>query len=67
MEPKTRFLIAKRTTFMRLRQLQTDSIAEFAARLRKKAVECEFKKFKENLLTRLKRTKLNKTDCWNRW
>jgi hypothetical protein len=48
LEPKTRLLIAERTTFMRMRQQATESIAEFAARLREQAVKCEFEKFKEH-------------------
>ena len=48
LEPTTRLLIAERTTFMRMRQQNTsESIAEFAARLREQAVKCEFGKFKE--------------------
>ena len=47
MEPKKRFLIAERTNFMQMTQGKTETVGEFAARLREQAVRCEFDKLKE--------------------
>ena len=47
LEPKKKLLIAERTIFMQMKQ-DTESIGEFAARLREQAVKCEFEAFKNS-------------------
>lgn len=50
LEPKKRLLIAERTVFMQMKQLETESVGEFAARLRVQAVKCEFHSFKNTTI-----------------
>ena len=47
LEPKKKLLIAERTTFMQMKQ-ESNSVGEFAARLREQAVKCEFDSFKNS-------------------
>ena len=46
LEPKKKLLIAERTIFMQMKQ-ESETIGEFAARLREQAVKCEFESFKD--------------------
>ena len=47
LEPKKKLLIAERTIFMQMKQ-ESETVGEFAARLREQAMKCEFENFKDS-------------------